>query len=308
MRPTRPVPLYGGDPAELLRRVRRVELRTRRLVRSLFAGEYLSVFQGRGLEFAEVRAYAPGDDVRAIDWNVTARLGTPYVKQFVEERELTVFLLVDVSGSQRWGTRRQLKSELTAEAAVTLGMSATQNNDRVGLMAVTDRVEHLLPPRKGRRHALRVVRDLLALCPEGRGTDLAAALRQATRSLPPRSIVFLISDFRVGEGMAEFARALAAAAVRHDVVVVRTVDPGEEAPGGVGMLALEDPESGARRLVQTGGRGWREARRAREEEEGTLRALFRRLGVDLVELRTDEPIARPVLAFFRQRERRRRRR
>jgi len=308
MRPTRPVPLYGGDPAELLRRVRRVELRTRRLVRSLFAGEYLSVFKGQGLEFAEVRAYAPGDDVRAIDWNVTARLGSPYVKQFVEERELTVFLVVDVSGSQRWGTRRQLKSELTAEAAVTLGMSAAQNNDRVGLMAVTDRVEHLLPPRKGRRHALRVVRDLLALQPVGSGTDLAAALRQTTRSLPPRSIVFLVSDFRVGNAMAEFGRALAAAAVRHDVVAVRTLDVGEEVPVGLGLLALEDPESGERRLVQTEGRRWRAARRAREADEDALRALCRRVGVDLIELRTDQPIARPVLAFFRMRERRRRRR
>jgi uncharacterized protein (DUF58 family) len=305
--PHAPVPLHGGDAVELLRRVRRVELRTRRLVRSLFAGEYLSVFKGQGLEFAEVRAYNPGDDVRSIDWNVTARLGVPYVKQFVEERELTVFLLVDVSGSQRWGTRVRLKSELTAEAAVTLGMSATQNNDRVGLMAVTDRVEHLVPPRKGRRHALRVVRDLLALQPAGSGTELAGPLRLATRSLPPRSIVFLISDFRLGGGMADFGRALAGAAARHDVVAVRTRDAAEGALPPLGLMALADPESGELRVTRAGGRRWREAERAAAEEDDALRALLRRTGVDLIELRTDEPISRPVLAFFHSRARRRRR-
>ncbi|MDQ3556494.1 MAG: DUF58 domain-containing protein, partial [Gemmatimonadota bacterium] len=210
-----PPPL--GVP-ELLRQVRRVELRSRRLVNSHFSGEYHSVFKGSGLEFAEVREYLPGDDVRTIDWNVSARTGRPHVKKYIEERELAVLLVVDLSGSQRWGTRGRWKSELLAEVAATLALSAVRNNDRVGLLVFSDRIELFIPPKKGRRHVLRCLRELLALRPAGRGTDAALAVRYAARVLRSRSVVFLFSDFRFGAGWDAFERALTGLAVRHDVV------------------------------------------------------------------------------------------
>ncbi|NIP80285.1 MAG: DUF58 domain-containing protein [Gemmatimonadetes bacterium] len=187
----------GGVPREVLRQVRLIELRTRGWVNTLFSGEYHSVFKGQGMEFAEVREYQPGDDVRTIDWNVTARMGHPYVKKHVEERELTVMLLVDLSGSEQFGTRGRLKAELAAELAAVLALSAIRNNDRVGLLIFTDHVEHVVPPKKGRRHVLRLIRDLLAFRPRGRGTDIASALDYAGRMLPHRSILFVLSDFLI---------------------------------------------------------------------------------------------------------------
>lgn len=302
------VPAGPSISPELLRQVRRVELRTRRLVNSLFSGEYHSVFKGQGIEFAEVREYMPGDDVRTIDWNVTARLGHPYVKKFVEERELTVVLAVDLSGSQRWGTRARFKSELVAEVAATLAMSAIRNNDRVGLLIFTDRIESFVPPRKGRRHVLRLIRDLLAFEPAGRGTDAAAAVDYLVRALSSRAIVFLFSDFQLGEGWPALESALARATFRHDVVAVNTADPADAELPDVGLLEVADPETGERVVLDTSRRGVREhyARLVEEEQRRRGRA-FRRLGVDEIALRTDAPYTAALLGFFRGRERRMRR-
>jgi uncharacterized protein (DUF58 family) len=294
-----------GVSADVLRQVRRIELRTRRLVNSRFQGEYNSVFKGQGIEFAEVREYEPGDDVRTIDWNVTARMGRPFVKKYVEERELTVFLAVDLSGSQRWGTRGRFKSELVADVAATIALSAVRNNDRVGLLIFTDRVELLVPPRKGRRHVLRLIRELLAMEPTGRGTDHAVALRQLTRVRRSRGIVFLFSDFQVGGDWAAFERTLARAAFLHDVVAVNTADPAEAELPDVGLLDVVDPESGSAAVLDTSDRRVRERYRAAvEEERSRLTRIFRRLGIDEVGIRTDVPYSAALLAFFARRERR----
>lgn len=301
----------GGVPREVLRQVRLIELRTRGWVESLFGGEYHSVFKGQGMEFAEVRAYQPGDEVRAIDWNVTARMGQPYVKRYVEERELTVLLAVDLSGSEQFGTRGRFKAELAAEIAAVLALSAVRNNDRVGLLVFTDRVEHFVPPRKGRRHVLRLIRDVLAFRPRSRGTDLAAALDYAARVLPHRAVVFVLSDFQVGgEGeearrrQEAFERTLRLVSGRHDVVAVSITDGSEEALPDAGVLLLVDPETGALHAVDTSRsvlRAVYSARRAAGRE--AMRRIFRRLGVDEIEVRTDASYIKPLLGFFRRRER-----
>ncbi len=256
-------------PAEVLKQVRRIEIRTRNLVNDTFSGDYHSVFKGRGMEFAEVREYAPGDDVRAIDWNVTARLGTPYVKQFTEERELTVFLLVDISASGDFGTRGRLKAALAAEVAAVLAFSAVQNNDKVGLVLFSDRVEQFLPPRKGRRHVLRVIREILYRKPEGRGTALTVPLEHLGRVQKRRAVVFVISDFQASG----YDQALKLVARRHDLICVRITDPGEETLPDIGLQEIEDPETGARSLVDTSDRGVRARFQARVEQRA---AAFRR--------------------------------
>ncbi len=294
--------------AELLRQVRRVELRTRRLVNSRFSGEYLSSFKGQGIEFAEVREYLPGDDVRTIDWNVTARLGQPYVKRYVEERELSVLLIADFSGSDRWATRGRLKTRLITEVATTIAMSAVRNNDRVGLLVVTDRVELFVPPRKGRRHALRLTRELLAFTPKHSGTDLVAAIRYAQRVLSHRSIVFLFSDFQVGGGWEAVGKAFAGLRARHDVIACPIEDPLDPVLPAVGLLRVVDPESGATVPIDTSSGRLRHAYEALAEEDRVQsRRLFARLGIDEVRLRTDQPYTPPLIAFFRRRERRLRR-
>jgi uncharacterized protein (DUF58 family) len=306
--PREPPPPPAPSLAEIMRQVRRIELRTRGLVTSRFSGEYHSVFKGQGLEFVEVRPYLPGDDVRAIDWNVSARTGETHVKKYVEERELTVLLAVDLSASQRFGTRGRFKSEMVAEVAATLAMSAIRNNDRVGLLVFTDRVEAFVPPAKGRRHVLRIVRDLLAFRPAGRGTDLPGAIRHAVRALRSRSIVFIVSDFHTPGAADALQRALAGAAARHDVVPVVLSDPAETTLPDVGVLRLVDPETGGTVTVDTGSAAARRGFAAAvEAERSTLQGAFRRLGLDVVALRTDEPVSAGVLAFFRQRERRLRR-
>lgn len=298
---------------EILKQVRMIELRTRGLVNSLFSGEYQSVFRGQGMEFSEVREYEPGDDVRNIDWNVTARTGEPYVKKHVEERELTVFLVVDLSGSEQFGTRGRFKAELAAELAAVLALSAVRNSDRVGMLLFSDHVEHVVPPRKGRRNALRLIRDVLAFRPEGRGTDIAGALDYAARLLPHRGIIFLLSDFAPASGSGEaerarFEKTLRLVSRRHDVVGISISDPAELELPDLGLVAVEDPETGELAFIDTGGSGIRELfglSLARERVE--TRRLFRRLGVDEVEVRTDAPYVRPLMAFFRRRERQRRR-
>jgi uncharacterized protein (DUF58 family) len=296
---------------EVLRQVRLIELRTRGLVNSLFGGEYNSVFRGQGMEFSEVREYEPGDDVRNIDWNVTARTGHPYVKKHVEERELSVLLVVDLSGSEQFGTRGRFKAELAAELAAVLALSAIRNNDRVGLILFSDYIEHVVPPRKGRRHALRMIRDVLAFRPTGRGTDTAGALDYAARLLPHRGIIFLLSDFAEhgGAGQAEqWEKTLRLVSRRHDLVAVRISDPAEHDLPDIGFAAVEDPETGEVAYVDTSSPEVREVFGvALLRERMQTRRLFRRLGIDEVEVSTNEPYVRPLLAFFRRRERQRRR-
>jgi len=296
-------------PREILRQVREIELRTRGLVDTIFGGEYHSVFRGQGMEFAEVREYQTGDDVRHIDWNVTARMGHPYVKKHVEERELTVFLVVDLSGSEQFGTRLRFKAEAAAEVAAVLALSAVRNNDRVGLLIFTDRVEHVVPPRKGRRHVLRVIRDVLAFRPAGTGTDIAGALDYAARLLRHRSIMFVMSDFigtgQAGRGTAPLLeKTLRTVARRHDVVAVSMTDVAERALPRLGLVVVRDPETGELVAVDTAKPGLRRAyERYVEAEWDEMRRLFRRLGIDEIGVRTDEPVVRPLLAFFRRRER-----
>ncbi|MHB1863734.1 MAG: DUF58 domain-containing protein [Gemmatimonadaceae bacterium] len=284
---------------DILRQVRLVELRTRGLVNSLFAGEYRSVFKGQGMEFSEVREYQAGDEVRTIDWNVTARMRRPYVKRYIEERELTVVLAVDLSGSERFGTRRRFKSEVAAELAAVLAMSAIRNNDRVGTVFFTDRIEHVVPPRKGRRHALRVLRDLLVFEPEGRGTDVGGALGYLGRMLSHTAIIFVVSDF-LG---ADVERPLKLLAQRHDVVAVTVEDPAEVELPDVGLARLVDPETGATIDVNTSDPVVRAAYAQRVDAEREHRQrLLRRLAIDEVPIRTEAPIIEPLLRFFRTRE------
>lgn len=296
----------GGVPRDVLRQVRLIELRTRGWVNTLFGGEYRSVFKGQGMEFAEVREYQPGDDVRNLDWNVTARMGHPYVKKHVEERELTVMLLVDFSGSERFGTRGRLKAEVAGELAAVLALSAIRNNDRVGLIIFTDRVEHVVPPKKGRRHVLRLIRDLLAFHPQGRRTDLADALDYAGRMLPHRSVLFVLSDFQVGgaDALDAFRRTLRLVSNRHDVIAVRVLDAAEEALPDAGVLVLTDPETGREVAVDTGRAALRRRYSALSvAEEQALQQTFRRLAVDTIEVRTDRSFVTPLMTFFRSRER-----
>jgi len=289
-------------PAEILRKVRRIQIVTAALVQDFFAGQYHSAFKGRGMEFEEVREYQPGDDIRTIDWNVTARTGRPFIKHFREERELTVLLVVDVSPSQDFGTRAQLKSELVAELGATLAFSAIQNNDKVGLLLFTDRVERFVPPRKGPRHGLRVVRELLYHLPTGRGTDIAAALDYLNRIQRRRAVVFLVSDFQAPP----FDAALQVARHRHDLIPVIVEDPRERELPPVRFVELYDPETGGQVLVDTGSRALRRRYAAlAAERRARLRAALGRLRLDAIEIATGEPFVAPLKAFFRRREQRR---
>jgi uncharacterized protein (DUF58 family) len=290
-------------PREILRKVRRIEISTRGLVNEVFSGEYHSVFKGRGMNFAEVREYQYGDDIRAIDWNVTARSGTPFVKVFEEERELTVMLAVDVSASGDFGTRERMKGELAVEICALLAFSAIKNNDKVGLIIFSDGVEKYVPPRKGKRHVLRVLRELLFHRPEGRRTDIGAALDFLNHVQRKRAVAFLVSDFRDGG----FEKALAVSGRRHDLVAVRVGDAREEELPPLGFVELEDPETGERLVVNMSGTRLREefTRRARADREA-LDRTFRRSGVDVIDVRTGEPYVRPLMRFFKERARRRR--
>jgi len=292
-------------PPEILRQVKLLELRTRGLVNSLFAGEYRSVFKGQGMEFAEVREYMPGDEVRSIDWNVTARMNRPFVKRYIEERELTVILAVDVSGSERFGTRRRFKSELASELAAVLAMAAIRNNDRVGTLMFTDRVEHVVPPRKGRRHALRVIRDLLAFEPSGRGTNVAVATDYLIKMLHHKAVIFLVSDFMDG-GIEHPLKLLAQ---RHDVVAVTVEDPSERALPDIGLARFIDPETGRAIDVDTSNPEVRDRYQATVKADRDRRQrLLRRLAIDEIAVSTDQSIMDPLLKFFHTRETKARRR
>lgn len=294
-----------GVPPEVMRQVKLLELRTRGLVNSLFSGEYRSVFKGQGMEFSEVREYQAGDEVRSIDWNVTARMRRPYVKRYIEERELTVMLAVDLSGSERFGTRRRFKSELATELSAVLAMTAIRNNDRVGILLFTDRVEHVVPPRKGRRHALRLIRDLLVFEPRGRGTDIAGVTDYLNKMLAHKTIIFLVSDF-VAENV---ERPLKLLAQRHDVVAVSVEDPSELALPDIGLARLTDPETGVVIDVDTSDPAVRAAfEQAVQADRDARRKLLRRLAIDEVPVRTDGSIVEPLFRFFRTRETRSRQR
>jgi uncharacterized protein (DUF58 family) len=288
------------SPEEVMREVRRIEITTRHLVRDIVAGEYSSAFRGRGVEFAEVREYQPGDDVRAIDWNVTARLGSTYVKRYLEERELAVAFAVDFSASKRFGSRLRTKGDLATEVCAVLALAAARNNDRVGALFFTDRIERVIPARKGRRHVLRIVSDLLSFVPAGSGTSLATALAYLEPLLRRRSVVFIVSDFLASGYDSDLARL----ATRHDVIAVQLSDPRERQLPDAGLVTLRDPESGAWRCLDTGSAAVREAFcRRMTEFDLSLEQCLRERGVDLVRLETGRSYAEPLIAFFRRRER-----
>ena len=289
--------------SEQLKTVRRIQIRTRHLVSELFAGQYQSAFKGQGVEFAEVRAYQPGDDVRTIDWNVTARSGEPFVKNFVEERELTVMLLVDSSASTVFGSETRLKRELAAEVAAAFAMSAVSNNDKVGLIIFSDEVELAVPPRKGTRHVARVTREILTHTPAGGGTDIAGALQYMDRVTHRRSVLLVLSDF-LDSG---YEAALSRARSRHDAIAIVLEDPRDYELPDIGLAHFSDPESGGEILVDTSEKRVREAYaretdRRRAERDRALRTV----GVDRLDLQTNKDYAAPLELFFRTRRGRRR--
>ncbi|MAF26894.1 MAG: DUF58 domain-containing protein [Gemmatimonadota bacterium] len=287
-------------PREILQAVEAIEIRSRSLVNDVFAGEYGSVFKGRGMEFAEVREYLHGDDIRSIDWNVTARTGQPHVKKFVEEREQTVMFLVDASRSLDFGSVARMKGEVAAEMAAVLAFSAIRNNDKVGAIIFTDRIELFIPPKKGKKHVLRVIREMLFFQPEGRGTDVGGALEYLSRVIPRKAVVFLLSDF----ASPDYSRPLRVANRRHDLIAITITDPAENDIPPVGLVHVRDAETGDERVVDLSEARVREAvRRRRRRDHDDRTALFRKYGVDAVEVTTDRPYAEPLRAFFRRRER-----
>lgn len=289
------------DTRELLKKVRRIEIKTRGVVNQIFSGEYHSVFKGRGMEFSEVREYQFGDDIRTIDWNVSARLNHPFVKIYEEERELTVMLVVDFSRSGNFGTSAQMKNEIAAEICAVLAFSAIKNNDKVGLILFTDTIEKFVPPKKGRAHILRIIRELISFEPAGKGTNIRQALEYFNHVTKKRSIAFLISDF-IDEGYDNILRIISR---KHDVIAVEVFDPREEDLPSAGLMKLRDAETGSERWVDTGDRAvqaeFRRFWRARRARQG---ALFLRSKVDAIPIRIDRPYIKPIVDFFRQRERR----
>ena len=285
-------------PRELFRKIRRVEIRTKGLVENVFGGEYHSAFRGRGIEFSEVRPYQIGDDVRSIDWNVSARMGEPYIKLFEEEREQTLLLMVDISGSGDFGSCGATKREVAAEICAVLGFSAIRNNDKVGLLLFSDEIERFVPPKKGRRHVLRIIRDLYVHEPASKGTNVKAALDHAHHMLNRRAIVILVSDFLD----AGYDKALRTLAQKHDVVAIRLLDPREEALPKVGLLSLTDSETGRPVLVDTSSKATRNAFSARAaDREAAVQSALKRARVETVTVRTDADYVEPLVAFFKRR-------
>jgi uncharacterized protein (DUF58 family) len=290
-------------PKELIAQIRRIEIRTSRLVNHLFGGEYHSIFKGQGIEFEEVREYQPGDDIRLIDWNVTARTGAPFVKKFREEREMLVMLLVDLSASGRFGTRSKSKNQVAAETAAILAFAAIKNNDKVGMIVFTDQIELYVPPRKGRSHVLRLIREILYFSPRGRGTDIAGAVEFFNRVTRRRSVAFLISDFF----SAGYEHVLSIAHQRHDVIAVKVEDPREKKWVDVGLIEFEDLETGRRMVVDSAGIAGIQFERAVALGNLRRKRFFDSIGLDQVTVSTDGAIADNLVKFFRQRERRARR-
>jgi uncharacterized protein (DUF58 family) len=288
-------------PVDLLRRVRKVHITTSRMVTDVFAGHYQSVFKGQGIEFAEVREYQPGDDIRSIDWNVTARMGQPYIKKFVNERNLTIMFLLDLSASCRFGTVSRLKTQLAAEICGLLAFSAFKNSDRMGLIAFTDRIERVIPPGKGIHHVWRVIRDALSLEIRGRGTDIPLALDYLNQVTPRRTVTFILSDF--------YARGiqtpLSIAGKRHDVVAISLSDPLEMNIPALGLVCFEDAETGKQFLVNTDSADFRRTyREIAAKKSAEKRKLFASIGVDHIEVLTEKPYLPVLVQFFRMREKR----
>jgi uncharacterized protein (DUF58 family) len=292
------------SPDEVMLEVRRLEITTRHLVRDIVAGEYSSAFRGRGVEFSEVREYQPGDDVRSIDWNVTARLGSAYVKRYLEERELSVMFVVDASASQQFGTQFRTKHTLAVEVCAVLALAAARNNDRVGAVWATDRVERFVPAGRGRRHALRVINDLIAFEPTGIGTDLGAALHFLEPVLRRRAVIFLVSDFLTSG----YHTALGRLARRHDVIALQLYDPRERELPDLGLATFHDPESGRWQVVDTGHKATRDRfNRLAADFDRSLQEQMLVSGADLVRLETGRSYAESLITFFRRRERAQRR-
>jgi len=287
---------------EILKKVQQIEVRTRKLVTDALAGQYHSIFKGRGINFEEVREYYPGDEVRAIDWNVTARQGRPFIKKFTEERELTILLMVDVSASGNFGSTTQSKRELSAELASVLAFSAIRNNDKVGLILFTDQVEQYIPPRKGRTHVLRVIREILFFEPKNRGTNIACALDFANKVVTRRAVAFLVSDFQAGD----YAKALKMSNRRHDLIGVLVVDPRERELPPIGILTVEDSETGQQMQIDTGRRSVRDHfRELAAKKLEAIRKTLRQSGVDVLELVTGKAYMPALKQFFDRRERQR---
>ncbi|MGI6458187.1 MAG: DUF58 domain-containing protein [bacterium] len=288
-------------PSDLIRQIRRIEIRTNRLVNDVLAGEYHSVFKGQGVEFEEVRQYQAGDDIRTIDWNVTARMGEPFVKRYREERELTVMLLVDASSSNLFGTSGKMKGELAAELSALLAFSAIKNNDRVGLIIFTDQVEKFIPPKKGKKHVLRLVRELLMFEPAGGKTDIKIALDFMAKVLTRKSVVFLISDFM----STSFEDSIRIANRKHDLVTISITDPREIEMPPIGILELEDAETGEIIIIDTFNTQVRAGFSQNAQMElDKLTRDFKRMRVDHVPIRTDQPYVDPLIRFFQQRAKR----
>lgn len=286
---------------EILSKIRRIEIRTKKLVNELFSGEYHSTFKGQGMEFEEVRQYEPGDDIRLIDWNVTARMGYPYIKKFREERELSVVLLIDASLSGRFGTRERFKNDTAAELSALLAFSAIKNNDKVGLIIFTDKVEKFVPPKKGRAHVLRIIREILYFEPQGTGTNIAGALEYFSNVIRRKSVVFLISDF-LSDG---YDKPLQIANNKHDIVAVKVTDPRETTFDDVGLIELEDTETGEIVVIDTGSKAFRKEFAARAQEDVTgLKKSLRMINLDFINIRTDQSYIVPLINFFRMREKR----
>lgn len=288
-------------PKEVLRKIRRIEITTSKLVTDFLSGQYESVFKGRGIEFDEVREYQPGDEIRSIDWNVTARMGAPFVKKYVEERQLTVMILLDASSSSSFGTTKRYKKELAAEVSAVLAFAAIQNNDRVGLIIFTDRIEKFVPPRKGLAHVLRVVREALYFTPKGKGTDIAGAIRYLDNVITRRAVTFVISDFFAKD----FKKPLSIANKKHDVVAITITDPREGELPNAGIIELLDAETGTPYLIDTSSPKIREkyASKAKVMRDERTR-LFGSVGVDHIDISTDKSYIEEFIKFFRMRKRR----
>lgn len=287
-------------PVETLKKVKKIQIQTSRLVNDILAGEYHSTFKGQGMEFSEVRDYVPGDDIRSIDWNVTARMNKPYVKQFVEERELTVILMVDISGSGYFSSCRQTKNEIAAELSSLLAFSAIQNNDKVGLILFTNHVEAFIPPKKGKTHVLRVIREVLSFRPEGKETDFASALDFLNKAIRKRSVVFLISDF-LSSGYEKLMRI---SAKKHDLICISLHDQRERDIPNLGLVNLQDAETGETILFDTSDAKSRAALQVLySRERRSTNEFLANHGIDQIEIQTDESYVKPLVGFFRSRER-----
>ncbi len=289
----------ASSTTELLKKVRRIELKTKGLSNQIFSGEYHSAFKGRGMAFSEVREYMPGDEIRTIDWNVTARLGEPYVKVFEEERELTAMLLVDVSGSDAFGTKEKLKRTLITELGAILSFSAIQNNDKIGVIFFTDKVELFIPPKKGKSHILRIIRELLEFQPEGTGTDVQEALRFLNRVIKKRCITFLLSDF---QDNGNYMDTLKLTNRKHDLVAMQIHDPRELELPNVGLVELIDPETGKNTWVNTSDKTIRkEFALAAKKQQLKTQAELKKSGIDFATLATNQPYVKPLMNLFKKR-------